>query len=413
MALQYVLPSVFSLLFRIFGLGAKSKKCAVLGFFVLIVVSVLPPMILIPLLGYNVYKCFVPFVMLVANLSVFIVSSDGFLQTCFLQLSQANITFYISITAASLRRFLNCSYFVSDGIRLLLCCVALFLGLRYCAKPMRFMADIIHTGWVGLLAIPACVLLAVCSVSIYFSELPFYPPLFMIAVMTLLELSFVLYVRGLYYSLRELERLTKEQKMQYVLQSELLAYDDAVMAAKRSRHDLRHHNAVILEYLRAGDIASAEKYLHSTDEQTLSSMLIQFCENHVANAIFRIYDRRCRKAGVCLTVEGNIPEEVPLTPAEMGSLIGNLLENAMNACQKVEVAPYITVKFHVKDDTLCGSVENSVSEEVRFSSGTPQSQRSGGGAGTKSIAAVLQRHDGAVRWHQECNVFYAQIMLPL
>lgn len=413
LVLQYAIPGTFSMLFRIFGLGAKSKKHAILGLTVFLAISLVLPAALILRLGYQEFKEFVMLTMFLANISIFIISSDNVIKTCFLHLTQANIVFWISITASSARRLLDLSYYASNAIRLVLSCAWLFLGLRYCAKPLRFMADTIHSGWLGLFAIPTCILLAASSMATYCGTRPDYSAGVMLIVMTLLELSFVLYMRVLYYSLRESEQLAKEQNRQAMLEAELLSYDDDVFAAKRSRHDIRHHNAVLMELLESGDVAGAKEYLQTTDDQIAFTTLHQFCENPVANAFFRVYDRTCRKEGISLTVEGSLPKQISLNASEMGELIGNMLENAIHACEKVENFPYITVKFQLREGTLYGSVENSAAETVSFSSGMPQSERAGGGMGTKIIAEILEKHGGAVRWRQEQNVFYTQVILPL
>lgn len=310
--LQFYIPGLFSMLFRIFGLGAKSKKHAIAGLAVYSAVSLLVPAVLIPLMGYDSYNHISFLVMQLANLSVFLISSDSFLKTVFLHFTQANAVFWISTVVGSIRRCYDLSYLSSDLMRLVLCAVALYLGLRYCAKPLRFMADTIRSGWLGLIAIPSLIILSVVMVAVYFGVQPSYPEMLMIVAVTLIELSFGFYVHGLYRSLVESRRLAQEQNRLALLQAEIQSYDAAIAAARQSRHDLRHHNAVVLEYLRQGDTAQAMEYLSQSDEHLADTSLRQYCENITANAILRLYDRRARTAGIGFEVQGDIPQALPL-----------------------------------------------------------------------------------------------------
>ena len=249
--LQYFVPGFFSMLFRIFGLGTKSPKHAVCGLVVYSLLATLLPLMIIPRVGYDNYGLYSFFVMVLSNCAVFIISSDSFLKTCFLHCSQANILFLISTVVGAIRRLFVLSYFCATLMRLTMCAMALYIALKLCAKPLRFMADTIRTGWLGMIAIPSCVITVGAAISIYFSFQSTYSELLIIAFVSILELGFCFYMWGLYHSLRESQQHEREKTQIALLQSEIMSYNDAIEAAKQSRHDLRHHNAVLLEYLQA------------------------------------------------------------------------------------------------------------------------------------------------------------------
>ena len=411
--LQFYIPGLFSMLFRIFGLGAKSKKHAIAGLAVYSAVSLLVPAVLIPLMGYDSYNHISFLVMQLANLSVFLISSDSFLKTVFLHFTQANAVFWISTVVGSIRRCYDLSYLSSDLMRLVLCAVALYLGLRYCAKPLRFMADTIRSGWLGLIAIPSLIILSVVMVAVYFGVQPSYPEMLMIVAVTLIELSFGFYVHGLYRSLVESRRLAQEQNRLALLQAEIQSYDAAIAAARQSRHDLRHHNAVVLEYLRQGDTAQAMEYLSQSDEHLADTSLRQYCENITANAILRLYDRRARTAGICFEVQGDIPQALPLDAPQLSALLSNLLENAAEACEKQGDAPYISLTAQQSENGFQLEVRNSCPHAVPFENGFPKTTKPSGGLGTKSVAAIVDRGGGLLRFRQEGGAIIAQIFLPM
>lgn len=214
------------------------------------------------------------------------------------------------------------------------------------------------------------------------------------------------------HNLRE-ERL-RSIAQQELLQTELVAQESFVNLAKQNRHDMRHHNALLIDYLERGDVNGAREYLLQHDSLIVETTLMKYCENVVANAVIRRYARRSANNGISFLAEVNIPEQLPLTAPETGELFGNLLENACEACEKVKDGAYITLIVHTDNESLRLELRNSVAVQTVFSeTGLPLTTKEGGGAGTRSIATTLQRYGGMLHFTQEGDVFITQIILQL
>jgi hypothetical protein len=215
------------------------------------------------------------------------------------------------------------------------------------------------------------------------------------------------------------EHILREEKLrsiaqQEILQTELVAQESFVNLAKQNRHDMRHHNALLVDYLERGDVNGAREYLLQHDALISEATLMQYCENVVANAVIRRYARRSANGGISFSAEANIPEQIPLTAPEIGELFGNLLENACEACEKVKDGAYITLSVHTDNESLRLELRNSVAFQTVFNeAGLPLTTKEEGGAGAGSIAAIVQRHGGMLRFTQEGNVFVTQIILQL
>ena len=66
-----------------------------------------------------------------------------------------------------------------------------------------------------------------------------------------------------------------------------LLYDslkDKINEARRAKHDVRHHIAVMQEYLNTGRLDALSEYLKRYGESLPDDSLIRFCENTAANA---------------------------------------------------------------------------------------------------------------------------------
>ena len=410
---QYFVPGIFSLLFRIYGMGAKSKRHAIIGVLLFSLIALGVPALLIPRIDYNVYKLLAFPITVIANLAIFYISSDGFLKTCFLHISQLNLVFWCAIIASSIRRMFELTYMEGNLIRIILSMAVYMVAMRYCVKPLRFIVDTIYEGWLGMIAIPACLVSASLMIAIYLGSMPAYPEALMMSVTTFVQMSFILYMRGLYRNLLESERFSKERNRHELLQAEIKFYDDALELMKRNSHDIRHHNAVLFEYLRNNDIAKAIEYLEEIGEEHELLQIEQYCQNATCNAVFRIYARKAERENISLALKVNIPSDLPIPNTELSVIISNLLENAIEACIKLlSGSRKISMEVKIEENGFCLEMKNSVSGIVEFKGDYPISTKQNGGIGTKSISAIVEKYHGFVRYRQENNIFITQIFIP-
>lgn len=210
------------------------------------------------------------------------------------------------------------------------------------------------------------------------------------------------------------EENIKIQAREELLQKELSSYEDSINISRQHRHDLRHHNALLRELLTKEDTCAALEYLNGYDDSIVETALQQYCSNSVANAVFRLYHRRTKAAGIDYTVHANIPEDLLLTASDLGGLLSNLLENAWTACLACkESRRFIVISADMTENQLLLEVKNSVSGSVKFRNGLPVSPKEDGGIGTKSILRIIQRCEGMYRFKQEGDTFIVQMVLPL
>lgn len=215
------------------------------------------------------------------------------------------------------------------------------------------------------------------------------------------------------YELHEAAALAEARRE--ALHAELKAEEAFIEAARRSRHDQRHHDATLLEYLENGSIDQAIEYLHTTTASIPIQTTQRFCENIVANMMLRITARRCEAAGVSFTCKADIPESIPLSSTETSDLLGNLLENALEACSLIsDTGKTIVFKTDVANELLRIEERNTLLHPIEFVDGMPVSTKtSEGGIGTRSMRAIVEQTGGMVRFSVENDEFIVQIVIPL
>lgn len=237
---------------------------------------------------------------------------------------------------------------------------------------------------------------------------------------SLLTLITVFVYYGIFQSLksitkeyREKSEKEKAEARQEILAKELISYENFINNSKQSRHDIRHHNAVVLEYLNGGDINGAKEYLNQCNNELIEAPLKQICKNKVANAILSIYEKRALKTNIDISIVADIPENLPLSTPELSAVLSNILENACEACEKISGQTQISFNAEVDKESLKIELVNSTNYDVEFKNGMPQSQKPNGGIGTKSVVTIIEKHNGMTQFDINDNMFISRIILPL
>lgn len=340
---------------------------------------------------------------------------DTFMQWLFSYITIQNITDAVVIISFVGSRRLPYPAYANVAIRLVLFLIFYFL-MRYKVRPLyRQLVE----RWNVFFYVALSVWITYTYVVVTADDIVVTLTQLSAPLMFITLIAFTAYV-SVCHALSTLSRenALREDKLradnrQEILQSELASQEDFVRMAKQSRHDLRHHNALLADYLDRGDIDGAKEYLLQYDAHITDMALEQYCKNSVANGVMRLYAHRAQSSNTAFTICADIPEKLPLDAAETCELFSNLLENACEACENVSGKRFISLLSQT-DDILRLELRNSVEKATVFDeNGLPLTTKANGGVGTKSALSIITNHGGILKFSQENDVFTAQIILPL
>ena len=230
----------------------------------------------------------------------------------------------------------------------------------------------------------------------------------------------------LYYIFFSQIRLTAQNQQ---LAEQLRQFDEQyrvitgnVEEARRFRHDLRQHLNVISELnqenRRAELTAYLERYTESyqaLDSQPLTGFF-------AVDNILRHYLARAQSEGVRVQTElGRFEDGLGFDPTDITVLLGNLLANALQACQKVPRPEErsLSISLRQREGALLISLANNCpTGSAEFSSfvgasSFPSTKRDGGrhGLGLKSVQMVADKYGGSAEYKREGGVFTARVVL--
>lgn len=189
---------------------------------------------------------------------------------------------------------------------------------------------------------------------------------------------------------KELKSFMDMQKQQYDYQLGQSA------AIRRFKHDLVNHMGVLRELITQRKTEDARDYIEKIWNIQEDFDLKIHTGDSFLDVIINYYYYLAEKERIDFVVRGKLTEKMPLEMVDLTSLMGNVLQNALEAAKKTAV-PKIRVELadHKKDIFLV--VSNSMAEEVNTKSGiftTWKKDKENHGFGMKNIAAAVEKYHG-------------------
>ena len=212
---------------------------------------------------------------------------------------------------------------------------------------------------------------------------------------------------------REIDILERSIDAQKEKNNLLLEHEEEV---RRQRHDLRQHLNVILSALEKKRYEEIEAYVRELTERIPVNRDVTWCDHPVANALLSYYVSSAEAEGVQCEVRAQIPANLPrVSDGDLCVLIGNLLENALEACRRMKEGPK-SLKFRarIQGELLTVIVDNTYDGKVRFYRGKYlSSKREALGTGLQSVTSVARRHGGEAVFESGGTTFRSNIYIRI
>lgn len=183
----------------------------------------------------------------------------------------------------------------------------------------------------------------------------------------------------------------------------------------RYRHDYRHQLCALYALLSEGETQKALDYLETLIPAVKWQNPLLFCENPILNAYLNYYGSRFSEKNIRFTANVKAPAALPLPDVDLSCLLGNLLENALEACERQAAAsPYVLLRIKYRNGELFIHLENSLGAPAVIQNGRLLSAKTGrGGIGTRSIRSIAARFNGSASFEQDGKSFFSTVILPL
>lgn len=222
---------------------------------------------------------------------------------------------------------------------------------------------------------------------------------------------FVTYA-ALFSSLKDMVELAKEKRKQIhteLLKTQVQAQENEVMWARKSYHDIRHHNDAILALAKTGDLDSIIRYLEKQSVENDGQHNERFCENETINNVLRVYRAKAKSANIRFSADAAAKKETPVSSHDLVAILANVVENALHgAIESNAEDPMISVNIYYKAKKMVIVCENSCNPFLVFAPDMPSEMW---GVGIHSIVSTAEKYGGTCRFTAQNGVFTATVAL--
>ncbi len=222
--------------------------------------------------------------------------------------------------------------------------------------------------------------------------------------------GFFLLRRTLYNMIdRRIERFQSE-----LIEKQVREIQNMYRQVRGWRHDYRNHINNMKIQLSQENYDGLSDYLNELADDLDTVDTVIKTGNVMADAILNSKLNVAEKMNVQLNVKANVPEILPMSDVELCSVLGNMLDNAVEACGTLpEEERFMRVYIGKLKGQLYLSVQNSAGK-VRKEKGSYLSTKEGEhGYGLFRIDRVAKKYGGYVNRQNEEGIFATEIMIPL
>jgi two-component system sensor histidine kinase AgrC len=178
------------------------------------------------------------------------------------------------------------------------------------------------------------------------------------------------------------------------------------------RHDLRNHLTVVRGRLEQGDMEGALSYLEELSGSPALQGARRICENDTANAVLTAKAETMRQSGLTPDFAVALPEQLSLSDLDLTALLGNALDNAMEAAVRAEDKT-ITVRCRVQKGLFMLRVENALAGPVPADLSTTKTDKSAHGLGIPGMREVASRCGGTLEAGAKAGRFELVVCIPV
>lgn len=179
------------------------------------------------------------------------------------------------------------------------------------------------------------------------------------------------------------------------------------------KHDFHNHLQLLKSYLDAGDAERAREYVLELDEKLMNVDTLLKTGNVSLDAILSAKLAQAKSEKITVTVKANVPDGLTVNDLELSIIVGNLLDNAIEACRGAEGERFIRLFLGMKGKMLYFSMLNAAGAKREKVGSLFKTGKSGAhGFGLKRAEAIIKDHGGWVKYNSEDGAFTSEFLVP-
>lgn len=212
---------------------------------------------------------------------------------------------------------------------------------------------------------------------------------------------------------RENEILKENNKNQMVMYESISRNFDK---QQRNAHEFKNHMLCIDSLLESKEYDEVRKYVDQICVKMDHKADFINTNHIIVNAIVNAKYQETFRKDIIFILKINDLSKIKLKDEDVVLILSNLLNNAIEACEKCKKEKWIKLKFVREKDATIISVKNTYESNVVMKAGnyitTKLNQDMNHGIGIRNITEAIERYKGSYVIKRENNEFYFSIIIP-
>ena len=216
----------------------------------------------------------------------------------------------------------------------------------------------------------------------------------------------------------EKEKYFVEQQQVHAIQERMEEVEQFYHGIRQMKHEMKNHMTNIKGLVRNGSYGDIAQYIDHMDESMNVFELTIKTGNTVTDVIVNDKQKAAEKHGIQFRSEFSYPKSDGYNSYDIGVIINNLLQNALEACEKMaEGKKYIYLSGRQKKKFYLINVKNSFEGEVTFDTKTNLPLSTKGkdialhGIGLSNVKREADKYMGDVDIRARKNEFSVAVLL--
>lgn len=177
------------------------------------------------------------------------------------------------------------------------------------------------------------------------------------------------------------------------------------------RHDMNHHLLLLSSMCENNQTEQMKEYLEKFGKEYHNTKIIH-TGNFVTDCLVNEYYERLLPQGE-VSFAGNIPEDtMGIDDMDWCILLGNVLQNAYDALEKVEGEKRIGIQIKQNPLEYIVQVTNQTNREEIMIEKTSKEDTFSHGFGVQNMKRIVEKYHGSIEWKCENYIVTVTIIIP-
>lgn len=180
------------------------------------------------------------------------------------------------------------------------------------------------------------------------------------------------------------------------------------------RHDIKNHVLSLQSLIENDDNDGASEYLRTLANNTNYSDEYSKSGNSEIDSILNYKINKANIFGIKTDISLKVPEKLNIGPFDLSVVLGNLLDNAIEAATKSKKEKQIKITMELDRNVLYINISNTFDGNLNYINGkltTTHTDKENHGLGLNSVRKSIERYNGTMNIHHNDNLFYVDVLI--